>query len=163
MFGDRVATPTAIPEPVGGDSLDLEGHELYIVNVGQGDIQPSTVVHIPDLDTVVAGDVVYNQTHAMLGLTDPAGWDRWLRSLDLIERLSPRTIVAGHRKPESSDHDAARMLDETRSYITDFADGARRYDTAGDLIQSMKSKYPDFGNRWTLHFSAHSLFSRSTS
>ncbi len=160
MFGDRVAKPTAVPETLDGLSFELEGHELQIVEVGQGDIQPSTVVHIPDLDAVVAGDVVYNQIHAMLGLSGPKGWERWLQSLDAIEKLSARMIVAGHRKPESSDYEANRMLDETRSYITDFADGAQRFDDAEELVNSMKSKYPDFGNRWTLHFSAQSWFSR---
>lgn len=160
MFGERVAKPTAVPEPLDGLTIDLEGHELRIVEVGQGDIQPSTVVHIPDLDTVVAGDVVYNQIHAMLGLSGPNGWERWLGSLDGIEKLSPRMIVAGHRKPESSDHEANRMLDETRAYIGDFADGAQRLGSADELVTLMKSKYPDFGNRWTLHFSAQSWFSR---
>jgi glyoxylase-like metal-dependent hydrolase (beta-lactamase superfamily II) len=160
MFGDRVAKPTAKPETLDGLTFELEGHELHVVEVGQGDIQPSTVVHIPDLDAVVAGDVVYNQIHAMLGLSGPKGWQRWLQSLDEIEKLSARMIVAGHRKPESSDYEATRMLDETRSYITDFADGAQRFDSADELVQLMKSKYPDFGNRWTLHFSAQSWFSR---
>jgi glyoxylase-like metal-dependent hydrolase (beta-lactamase superfamily II) len=160
MFGGRVAKPTAVPETLDGLKIELEGHELRIVEVGQGDIQPSTVVHIPDLDAVVAGDVVYNQIHAMLGLSGPNGWERWIQSLDAIEKLSPQMIVAGHRKPESSDYEAARMLDETRSYISDFADGARRLESAGELVQLMKSKYPDFGNRWTLHFSAQSWFSR---
>ena len=120
MFGDRVAEPTAIPETLDGLTIELERHELQIVEVGQGDIKPSTVLHIPDLDAVVAGDVVYNQTHAMLGLSGPSGWQRWLQSLDAIEKLSARMIVAGHRKPESSDYEASRMLDETRSYISDF-------------------------------------------
>ena len=160
MFGERVATPTAVPEALDGLTIELEGHELQIVEVGQGDIRPSTVLHIPDLDAVVAGDVVYNQIHAMLGLSGPGGWERWLKSLDAIDKLSARMIVAGHRKPESSDHEATRMLDETRSYITDFAEGAQRLDSAGELVQLMKSKYPDFGNRWTLHFSAQSWFSR---
>ncbi len=160
MFGDRVAKPTAVPEKLDGLSFELEGHELHIVEVGQGDIQPSTVVHIPDLDAVVAGDVVYNQIHAMLGLSGPKGWERWLQSLDAIEKLSARMIVAGHRKPESSDYEANRMLDETRAYISDFADGAQRFDNAEELVKTMKSKYPDFGNRWTLHFSAQSWFSR---
>jgi len=160
MFGDRVAKPTAVPETLDGLTIELEEHELQIVEVGQGDIQPSTVVHIPDLDAVVAGDVVYNQIHAMLGLSGPKGWERWLQSLDAIEKLSARMIVAGHRKPESSDYEANRMLDETRAYITDFADGAQRFDNAEELVNSMKSKYPDFGNRWTLHFSAQSWFSR---
>jgi glyoxylase-like metal-dependent hydrolase (beta-lactamase superfamily II) len=160
MFGDRVAKPTVVPEQLDGLTLELEGHELQIVEVGQGDIRPSTVVHIPAIDTVVAGDVVYNQIHAMLGLSGPAGWERWLKSLDAIEKLSARTIVAGHRKPESSDNEANRMLDETRSYISDFAAGAQRLNSADELVQLMKSKYPDFGNRWTLHFSAQSWFSR---
>jgi glyoxylase-like metal-dependent hydrolase (beta-lactamase superfamily II) len=160
MFGDRVAKPTAVPETLDGLTIELEGHELQIVEVGQGDIQPSTVLHVPDLDAVVAGDVVYNQIHAMLGLSGPSGWKRWLQSLDAIEKLSPQMIVAGHRKPESSDYEAGRMLDQTRSYISDFAEGAQRLDSADELIDLMKSKYPDFGNRWTLHFSAQSWFSK---
>ncbi|MFE5702023.1 MBL fold metallo-hydrolase [Rhodococcus koreensis] len=160
MFGERVAKPSAVPEVLDGLTIELEGHQLQIVEVGQGDIHPSTVVHIPDLDAVVAGDVVYNQIHAMLGLSGPEGWERWLQSLDAIEKLSARMIVAGHRKPESSDYEASRMLDETRSYISDFAEGAQRLETADELVQSMRSKYPDFGNRWTLHFSAQSWFSR---
>ncbi|HUE32927.1 MAG TPA: MBL fold metallo-hydrolase [Mycobacterium sp.] len=160
MFGDRVAKPGDVPETLDGLTIELEGHELQIVEVGQGDIRPSTVLHIPDLDAVVAGDVVYNQIHAMLGLSGPSGWQRWLQSLDAIEKLDAKMIVAGHRKPESSDYEASRMLDETRSYIGDFADGAQRLDSAAELIELMKSKYPDFGNRWTLHFSANSWISR---
>jgi glyoxylase-like metal-dependent hydrolase (beta-lactamase superfamily II) len=160
MFGDRVANPGDMPETLDGLAIDLDGHELRIVEVGQGDIQPSTVVHIPDLDAVVAGDVVYNQIHAMLGLSGPSGWQRWLESLDAIEKLDPQAIVCGHRKPESSDREVNRMLDETRSYIADFADGAQRLDSAAELVQFIKSKYPDFGNRWTLHFSAQAWFSR---
>jgi glyoxylase-like metal-dependent hydrolase (beta-lactamase superfamily II) len=160
MFGDRVVEPTTVPETLDGLTIELEGHELQIVEVGQGDIQPSTILHVPDLDAVVAGDVVYNQIHAMLGLSGPSGWQRWLHSLDAIEKLSARMIVAGHRRPESSDYEANRMLDETRSYISDFAEGAQRLDSADELVALMKSKYPDFGNRWTLHFSAQSWFSR---
>jgi glyoxylase-like metal-dependent hydrolase (beta-lactamase superfamily II) len=160
MFGERVAKPTAVPETLDGLTIELEGHELRIVEVGQGDIKPSTVLYIPDLEAVVAGDVVYNQIHAMLGLSGPNGWQRWLQSLDAIEKLSAKMVVAGHRKPESSDYEVSRMLDETRSYISDFADAAQQLDSADQLVQQMKTKYPDFGNRWTLHFSAQSWFSR---
>jgi glyoxylase-like metal-dependent hydrolase (beta-lactamase superfamily II) len=160
MFGDRVAKPTAVPEALDGLTLGLEGHELQIVEVGQGDIRPSTVVHIPAIEAVVAGDVVYNQIHAMLGLSGPSGWERWIQSVDAIEKLAPQMIVCGHKKPESSDREASRMMDETRSYITDFAQGAQSADSAKELIHLMKSKYPDFGNPWTVHFSANSWFSR---
>jgi glyoxylase-like metal-dependent hydrolase (beta-lactamase superfamily II) len=160
MFGDRVVKPTAVPEALDGLTLELEGYELRIVEVGQGDIRPSTVVHIPAIDAVVAGDVVYNQIHAMLGLSGPREWERWIQSVDVVEKLSPQMIVCGHKKPESSDREVDRMLDETRTYISDFADGAQSLNSADELIGLMKSKYPDFGNNWTLHFSAQSWFSR---
>src|ERR1700758_1580116 len=160
MFGGRVAKPTAVPEALDGLTLELEGHELRIVEVGQGDIRPSTVVHLPAIEAVVAGDVVYNQIHAMLGLSGPRGWERWIQSVDAVEKLSPQMIVCGHKKPESSDREVDRMLDETRTYISDFAEGAQSLDSAEELVGLMKSKYPDFGNNWTLHFSANSWFSR---
>jgi glyoxylase-like metal-dependent hydrolase (beta-lactamase superfamily II) len=58
LFGDRAADPTAIPDALDSTQLALEGAELRIVEVGQGVIAPSTVVHIPAIDTVVTGDVV---------------------------------------------------------------------------------------------------------
>jgi glyoxylase-like metal-dependent hydrolase (beta-lactamase superfamily II) len=160
MFGDRVVEPTAVPEALDGLTLELEGHEIQIFEVGPGAIRPSTVVHIPAIDTVAAGDVVYNEIHAMLGLSGPAGWERWLQSLDVIEKLNAQMIVAGHKRPDSSDREVGRMLDETRSYISDFAQGAQILGSAEELIRYMKSKYPDFGNPWTLHFSAQSWFTR---
>jgi hypothetical protein len=41
-----------------GAVIDLEGHELRIVDVGQADTAPSTIVHVPRLDAVIPGDVV---------------------------------------------------------------------------------------------------------
>jgi glyoxylase-like metal-dependent hydrolase (beta-lactamase superfamily II) len=160
MFGDRVVKPTAMPEALDGLTLELEGSEIRIVEVGQGDIAPSTVVHVPAIDTVVAGDVVYNQIHAMLGLSGPTEWERWIQSVDAVEKLSPQMIVAGHKQPQSSDHEVSRMLDETRSYIGDFAQAAGSSGSANELVDVMKSKYPGFGNSWTLHFSAQAWFSQ---
>jgi len=91
----------------------------------------------------------------------PSGWERWLQSLDAIGELDPKLIVCGHRKPESSDGEVSRMLDETRSYNRRFRARAQSLDNAEELINLMKSKYPDFGNPWTLQFSARSWFSRS--
>ena len=71
LFGDAAVKPTVLPEPMAGDVIDLEGAELRVIEVGQGDIRPSTVLHVPAIDTVVAGDVIYNQIHAMLGLSGP--------------------------------------------------------------------------------------------
>jgi len=78
--------------------------------VGQGDIAPSAVLHIPSLDAVVAGDVAYNQIHQMLALGGPAEWDKWIASIGIIERLHPRIVVVGHKKPEAPDDEAEKIL-----------------------------------------------------
>ena len=55
-FGDDVDKTGVVPEPLDGDVIELEGHELRVIEVAQGDIAPSTVVHIPSIDTVIGGD-----------------------------------------------------------------------------------------------------------
>jgi glyoxylase-like metal-dependent hydrolase (beta-lactamase superfamily II) len=160
MFGDAASKATVLPEPMADDAIDLEGTELRVIEVGQGDIRPSTVVHIPAIDTVVSGDVVYNQIHAMLGLSGPEEWQNWIESVNRVERLGPATIVAGHKKPEASDQAVEAMLEGTRSYISDFADSAQTAKGPDELVATMLTKYGTLGNRWTLEYSARAWFSR---
>jgi glyoxylase-like metal-dependent hydrolase (beta-lactamase superfamily II) len=154
MFGDTVAKATSRPSRLEGDVIALEGHELRVIEVGQGDIAPSAVLHIPSLEAVVAGDVAYNQIHQMLGLGGPAEWDKWIASVAMIERLHPRIVVAGHKKPEAPDDEAEKILNGTRSYIQDFKEAARSLGTVEEIVAAMQSKYPDHGNITTLLFSA---------
>jgi glyoxylase-like metal-dependent hydrolase (beta-lactamase superfamily II) len=160
MFGDAAVKPTVLPEPMAGDVIDLEGAELRVIEVGQGDIRPSTVLHVPAIDTVVAGDVIYNQIHAMLGLSGPDEWQNWIASVNQVERLRPATIVAGHKKQEASDQAVEEMLDGTRSYISDFAQATQSANDADELVAMMLAKYETFGNPWTLKFSARAWFAR---
>ena len=141
-----------------GDVIDLEGAELRVIDVGQGDIRPSTVIHVPAIHTVVAGDVIYNQIHAMLGLSGPDEWQNWIASVNHVERLRPATIVAGHKKPEASDQAVEEMIDGTRSYISDFAEAAKSAQDADELVAMMLAKYETLGNLWTLKFSARAWF-----
>jgi len=90
----------------------------------------------------------------MLALTGPAEWDRWVASVDAIAELHPRTVVAGHRKPEDSDHDGQAILANTRNYIRDFARIAAEVASADELVKAMQERYPDHGNLTTLIVSA---------
>jgi hypothetical protein len=76
----------------------------------------------------------------------------------LVESLGARTIIAGHKQPDASDEDLATILDGSRSYIRDFRDAVAASTTAGEVIETMKAKYPDYGNLTTLEFSAGAAF-----
>jgi glyoxylase-like metal-dependent hydrolase (beta-lactamase superfamily II) len=154
-----IAKPTSLPEPLASDVIDLEGEQLRVVNVGQGDIAPSTVVWTPTLEMVVAGDVAYNSNHLMLGLSGPEEWKRWIESVNTLRALNPKTVIAGHKKPEVSD-EAEAILDGTEAYIRDFAQVTASSTTAEEVVSRMRDKYPGYTNVTILVMSAEAFFKR---
>lgn len=158
LFADStMVTPSSIPEALMGDVIMLEGNQLRVVPIRQGDIHPTTVLHVPVLGAVIAGDVAYNNIHQMLGMSSPTEWDAWIESLDAIERLQPTVVVAGHKKADAPD-DAASVINGTRQYIRDFKALASQHDTVEDFVTAMRSTYPDHGNVTTLMFSANAYY-----
>jgi glyoxylase-like metal-dependent hydrolase (beta-lactamase superfamily II) len=153
-FGDNLVVPTSIPDPLEDDDLLLEGHRLQVIDVDQADISPSSALYVPQLGAVIAGDLVYNEIHQMLALTGPAEWERWAASIDAIAALRPRTVVAGHKKPDASDDDGETILASTKDYILDFARTAATAASPEEIITAMQERYPDHGNFATLLVSA---------
>ena len=73
-------TPVLATTPPGG-RFELEGHELRIVDVGHSDTDKTTVVHVPSIGLVVAGDVIYNGYHQYLAETRNGGLQAWMKAV----------------------------------------------------------------------------------
>jgi len=72
---------TAVTAP--DNRLALEEHELVIVEVGSTDNDDITVLHVPDLELVVAGDVIYNGVHTYLAQSAVVGgFGPWRAAID---------------------------------------------------------------------------------
>src|ERR1700720_1035816 len=69
LFPGQVATKLVPPEPYEHDTFTLEGHELRIIKQGRTDTVHTTSLHVPSIDLVVGGDVLYNQCHMYVGAT----------------------------------------------------------------------------------------------
>jgi len=154
LFGDTCVMAGPVPEPIEGDTLYVDGSPLHIIEVKQADIHPTSIVHIPEIDVVVAGDSIYNEIHPMLGLSTPDEWQDWLETIDTVEKLRPRMIVSGHRRPDGDDYAVETMIAQTRAYIQDFAAASKVAKDAAELVATMVEKYPHHGNVWTLLYSA---------
>ena len=100
------------------------------------------------------------EIHQMLGLGGPAEWAKWIASIDAIERLRPRIVVAGHKKPEARDDEGTKILNGTRAYIRDCAAAAGSMGSAQEIVEAMQAKYPDHGNLTTLLYSARETVKR---
>jgi glyoxylase-like metal-dependent hydrolase (beta-lactamase superfamily II) len=150
----NVVAYSKLPDVLEGDTIMLDGHELHAIEVGQADIEHSTVLHVPVIDAVLAGDVVYNGVHQMLGLSGPDDWKRWIESVDKVEALKPKVVVAGHKRADLRDDDVPAILDGTREYIAAFLEEFAAAEDAETLFARMSERFPDRINIATLQFSA---------
>jgi len=125
-----------------GNRLTLEGHELIIIEVGHADTDDSSVLHVPDLGLVVAGDVLYNGVHQWLAEPGSGGRAAWRAAIDIVAALEPRWAVAGH-KNKTLDDDAARAIAETRQYLHDTEELLRENSTGPGFFNAMIERYPN--------------------
>ena len=147
VFWDKLWPAQIPPSPVTAvtvpdNRFTLEGHDLVIIEVGHTDTDASSVLHVPDLGLVVAGDVIYNGVHQYLGESANGGRDAWRRAIDTVKALRPRWVVAGHKNKDLDD-DAARVIAETRQYLDDVDDLLPENSTARDFFNAMLQRYPN--------------------
>jgi len=147
---------TAVTVP--NNCFTLEGHDLVIVEAGHADTYDNSVLHIPDLDLVVAGDVIYNGAHLYLGESVlVGGLGPWREAIDKVATLKPRHIVCGHQNKELDD-DADRTIAETRQYLDGAEELLQTQHTAVDFFNAMVERYPNHIARTVLWATAGGLY-----
>jgi glyoxylase-like metal-dependent hydrolase (beta-lactamase superfamily II) len=155
LFPGQIPDRLVIAEELKGKVIDLEGHDLVVVEVGHTDTDDTTFLHVPSAGLVVAGDVAYNDVHLYLAESNVHTRREWIAALDTIEALHPRAVIAGHKRPGTDDD--PRIIEETRQYIRDFDRLAETTTTARELYDQMLSLYPDRVNPGALWASARAL------
>lgn len=155
FFPGQISEHPVAPQPMSDEELRVGGHLLRTVDVGVSDVPASSIVHIPELDTVVSGDVAYNGMHMWLAGSTAATRTSWLEALDAVDALQPRTIITGHKEPAAPDDDAHRILDQSRQYLLDFHQAAAECESPAELIAAVLAHHRNLGNPYTLWVAAH--------
>jgi glyoxylase-like metal-dependent hydrolase (beta-lactamase superfamily II) len=151
-YPSQIPERLVIAEELKGNVIQLEGRELVVVELGHTDTDHTTCLHVPSADLVVAGDAAYNEVHLYLAESNAETRREWIAALDTIESLKPRTVIAGHKKPEKND--SPRIIEETRQYIRDFDRLAGMTTTHRELYDKMLQRYPNRANPGSLWGSA---------
>lgn len=157
ILPDQIPDTSVTAQPVNDGRLLLEGHELNIVDVGHSDTDGTSVLHVPSLDLVIAGDVLYDGVHQFLVESHDEGRARWRRAIDIVERLQPNRVVAGHGRADSND-DARRIIAQTRRYLDDTDEVLSVEATPNGFFEEMKRRHPQHLNASTLWGSALALY-----
>lgn len=143
MFGDSLTDSFVEATPTSG-TYDLEGHQIEFVEAGQSDTTDTTFVHVPDLDLIVAGDIVYNGVYPYVVETNPTKRAAWRSSLDLIAARNPKIVVGGHKAVDAPD-DPVHVANTT-TYLNDFDEVLDSGAPSIDVFNEMRRRHPDREN-----------------
>jgi glyoxylase-like metal-dependent hydrolase (beta-lactamase superfamily II) len=141
LFPRQIPDRLVIAEELKRNVIDLEGHDLVVVEVGHTDTDYTTCLHGPSVGLVVAGDAAYNDVHLYLAESNAQTRREWIAALDKIESLNPRAVIAGHKRPGNDD--SPKIIEQTRQYIRDFDRVAGTTTSARGLYDKMLELYPD--------------------
>jgi glyoxylase-like metal-dependent hydrolase (beta-lactamase superfamily II) len=154
QFDEHPVLPTVLETP----EIKVDQHVVRVMTAGPADGLVGTIVHVPELDLVCSGDLLYNHMHLWLVQSTKASRAAWLESIDVLAALKPKTVSAGHRDPQAPDDDAMRVIDDSRRYIEAFDAAVAGSANTTEVIEKMTSRFPTFGNPYTLFASASSQF-----
>ncbi len=137
--------------------FELEGHRFEVIEVGHTDTDDTTVLHVPSIGLVVAGDVAYNGVHQYVLESRRDGFKTWLDALDIVETLRPKAVVAGHKNRELPDDPA--IVGQTRQYLLDAQRLLDEKPTPREYFDRMLALYPDRLNPGPVWYGALGLLS----
>jgi glyoxylase-like metal-dependent hydrolase (beta-lactamase superfamily II) len=144
-----------LAEPIPADGFTIDGDRVVAVEAGHSDTDDSTVLHVPSLGLVAAGDVVYNNVHQFLAESADGGLAGWHRALDVVESLQPTHVVAGHK--DQTRPDAPATIAETRRYLDDGGRLLAGEPTRQEFFAQMLKLYPGRVNPTTVWLTARRL------
>lgn len=156
-FPGQIPPSPVVYQPIPENGLELEGEWLVAVEVGHTDTDDTTVLHVPSIGLVVAGDVAYNGVHQYLLESADGGIKSWLQALNKVAALHPRAVVAGHKNKDLPDDPA--IITETRDYLLDAQRLMAGNPTPREFFDYMIQLYPDRLNVGPVWYSAVALLS----
>jgi glyoxylase-like metal-dependent hydrolase (beta-lactamase superfamily II) len=157
-FPGQIGETPVLAQPVPAEGFELEGNLIQPIEVGHSDTDDTTVLYVPSLGLVAAGDVAYNGVHQYLLDGGHGGLDAWLRALDKVEALKPRIVIAGHKNKALADD--PKILGETRQYLLDAKRLLAENPTPQAYFEQMLALYPNRLNRGPLWYSGVGLLAQ---
>lgn len=159
LFPGQLPAHVRFPvQTVPAEGFTIDGQVLHSIDAGHTDTDDTTVLHVPSIGLVVAGDVVYNNVHLYLAEAGNGGFDRWRHALDTVAALNPIHVVAGHQ--DESRPNVPATIAETRRYLDAAEEILPTVSTRMEFFTAITARFPGRINPYTTWLSALRLFER---
>ena len=139
-LGDNGPAYPSAPIALTEDRIMLEGHELQVIGPMQGDHRHSTVLWIPTIRALIAGDIVFNEVHLWLGEHDLAAVAAWGQTVEQLLALDPAIVVAGHARPGLPDDVSGLRF--TGDYLAAWPQLVASSASAADMQAQVRAAFP---------------------
>jgi len=136
MYRGELPADLPLPEPLTGDSLQLEGHVIRFIDLFMVETVHATAFYLPAQKAFVAGDLVYaHAQHYMSDVNDP---DTWMAALEGVRKVGPiEKLFPGHGPVGGSE-----LLDASVQWMRDYKEVAKPGVRFVDIAKTMMARYP---------------------
>ena len=134
-YGAEIPTSYERPEPHAAPTLVFEGREIDLIDLGAGESETGTALHVKEEKLLLSADFVYHQVFAWIVANHPESWATALDHLAALEDVE--TVLPGHGP--AGDRTIIRGMSD---YLKTFADVVQASKDGGAAKAEMKRKYP---------------------
>jgi glyoxylase-like metal-dependent hydrolase (beta-lactamase superfamily II) len=156
-FPDQLPEARVDFEVLQSNTFKLDDFEMKVYDVEHGDTAANSFLHVPALDLVVAGDLVYGDCYQFLAEANTrskrAGWRK---ALDDIASLRPHVVIPGHTR--ASQVFGAYLVPSTKRYIEVWEEELEKANSTSELYEAIVELYPERWNLFILEWSCVESF-----
>ncbi|MFZ2956982.1 MAG: MBL fold metallo-hydrolase [Candidatus Ozemobacteraceae bacterium] len=134
---DQIPDSVVLPEGLKVPTLFLEGNKLEILACGPGESQFSSMVFVPSLKALIAGDMLFNKVFLWL---NEKRFEGWLENLKKLRRMKNIEVIY----PGHGDKTDPSVIDENIRYIEEYQRIVQTSRNAEEAIEAMKKLYTDY-------------------
>jgi glyoxylase-like metal-dependent hydrolase (beta-lactamase superfamily II) len=153
VYGADIPTSYERPEAHGAATLAFEGRSLDLLDLGAGESETGTALHLRQDKLLLSGDFVYRDVFAWIVANHPAAWGRTLERLERLEDVE--TVLPGHG-PGAGREAIGGMAE----YLRAFADAVASSKTAEAAKGALRRRFPEHRLAIMMEMSVDDAFAR---
>lgn len=142
-FGDLVTSDKVIPSHIINEGTEnIGGVNCTFTKVTDAEAPVMLLLELPDVKTLVAQDLVYNNVHLFIGEKTSKGeqcFDGWIKVLRSFQEKEYDIVLVGHGEPAD-----AAIFSEVIEYLENAKQLFKLASNGDELKQKLMGKYPTF-------------------
>ncbi len=141
VLGEYLKGTKIIPPDIAVEKeaiLKISNENIDIQHICEGHTKGDLIIYIPKINTVVAGDLIFNERVPFLGSGNSKSW---LKCIDKIIEIKPEIVLPGHGDILKGKENILKKANLTKKYIIDIRKIIRKMiDKDGLDVGTVKSK-----------------------